>query len=123
MKVVLGLFIGFWALIFISGSANPGYVHYREHVSLLAADGNALIWVTTLAILLTAAAQWVAAAYFWQVNRPVALLLMMAGAALVVVAAFRVPCPPRAVTAPSPSSTHRRKACTMPGSSGTRSSP
>ena len=48
MKMVLGLFVGFWALIFIAGAANPGYVHYREHVSLLAADGNALIWVTTL---------------------------------------------------------------------------
>lgn len=96
MKVVLGLFIGFWVLIFITGAANPGYVHYREHVSLLAADGNTLIWVTTLAILLTAVAQWVAAGIFWQVNRPVALLLMMAGIALTIVAAFRVPCPPRA---------------------------
>lgn len=96
MKFVLGLFIGFWALILIAGAANPGYVHYREHVSLLAADGNSLIWVTTLAILLTAGAQWVAAAIFWAVNRPVALLLGLAGAALLTVAAFRVPCPQRA---------------------------
>ncbi len=96
MKVVLGLFAGFWALIFVAGSANPGYVHYREHVSLLAADGNRLIWVTTLAILLTACAQWVAAWAFWPFNRPIALLLVMAGACLLVVAGFRVPCPPRA---------------------------
>jgi hypothetical protein len=96
MRIVLGLFVGFWVLIFITGVANPGYVHYREHVSLLAADGNRLIWVTTLAILLTAVAQWVAASLFWSVNRPVALLLVMAGVALVVVAAFRVPCPQNA---------------------------
>ncbi len=93
MRIVLGLFAGFWALIFVAGLANPGYVHYREHVSLLAADGNRLIWVTTLAILLTAVAQWVAARLFWIVNRPVALLLVMAGVALCVVAGFRVPCP------------------------------
>lgn len=96
MRVVLGLFVGFWALIFVAGLANPGYVHYREHVSLLAADGNRLIWVTTLAIALTALAQWVAAGLFWVVNRPVALLLVMAGIALCVVAVFRVPCPENA---------------------------
>jgi hypothetical protein len=93
MKTVLALFAGFWALIFVAGMANPGYRHYREHVSLLAADGSNLIWVTTLAILLTAAAQWVGSYYFWDVNRVVALLLLGAGAALVVVAVFRVPCP------------------------------
>ncbi len=96
MRIVLGLFAGFWALIFVAGLANPGYVHYREHVSLLAADGNRLIWVTTLAILLTAVAQWVAARLFWIVNRPVALLMVMAGVALCVVAGFRVPCPEKA---------------------------
>lgn len=93
---MLGLFVGFWVLIFVAGSANPGYLHYREHVSLLAADGNQLIWVTTVAIMLTAIAQWVAAGFFWSVNRPVSLLLVLAGGALLVVAAFRVPCPPRA---------------------------
>ena len=96
MKTVLALFVGFWALIFITGAANPGYVHYREHVSLLAADGNRLVWLTTVAILLTALAQWVAARMFWPVNRPAAILLVMAGCSLVVVAVFRVPCPPRA---------------------------
>lgn len=96
MKAVLILFAGFWALIFVTGVANPGYKHYRDHVSLLAADGSTLIWVTTLAILLTAAAQWVAARTFWPVNRLVAGLLVVAGLALVVVAAFRVPCPRRA---------------------------
>lgn len=93
---MLGLFAGFWALIFVTGSANPGYVHYREHVSLLAADGNRLIWLTTIAILLTAVAQWVAAWAFWPVNRPIAILLVVAGMALAVVATFRVPCPQRA---------------------------
>lgn len=96
MKAVLGLFVGFWALIFVAGAANPGYVHYRAHVSSLAADGSRLIWVTTVAILLTAIAQWVAARVFWPLNRPVALLLVMAGAALLLVATFRVPCPRRA---------------------------
>jgi hypothetical protein len=96
MRVVLGLFGGFWVLIFVAGLANPGYVHYRWHVSLLAADGSRLIWVTTLAILLTAVAQWVAAWLFWVVNRPVAILLVLAGLALVVVAGFRVPCPENA---------------------------
>lgn len=89
---MFGLFTGFWLLIFIAGQANPGYRHYREHVSLLAADGSRLIWVTTLAILLTAAAQWVAAGQFWEVNRPVAVLLGIAGASLVMAASFRVPC-------------------------------
>ncbi|MEZ5185189.1 MAG: DUF998 domain-containing protein [Candidatus Nanopelagicales bacterium] len=93
MKTVLALFAGFWALIFIAGLANPGYRHYREHVSLLAAPGSSLIWVTTLAILLTAAAQWVGAYHFWEVNRVVAALLIVAGGALVGVAGFRVPCP------------------------------
>lgn len=93
MKTVLGLFVGFWALIFVAGVANPGYRHYREHVSVLAADGSRLIWVTTLAILLVAAAQWVAAFHFWELNKAVAGLLIVAGAALSVVAAFRVPCP------------------------------
>lgn len=96
MKTVLGLLAGFWALILVAGIANPGYQHYRYHVSLLAADGSNLIWVTTLAILLVAAAQWVAAREFWPVNRPVAALLAGAGTALVLVAAFRVPCPERA---------------------------
>ncbi len=96
MKMVLALFAGFWALIFVAGLANPGYRHYREHVSLLAADGSKLIWLTTLAILLTAAAQWAGSYYFWNVNRVVALLLVAAGVALVAVAAFRVPCPERA---------------------------
>jgi hypothetical protein len=96
MKTVLGLFAGFWTLIFVAGLANPGYRHYRDHVSLLAADGSALIWVTTLAIGLTALAQWVAAFHFRDVNRIVAGLLVIAGAALTMVAAFRVPCPERA---------------------------
>lgn len=93
MRLVLGLCVGFWCLIFVAGLANPGYVHYRFHVSVLAADGNRLIWVTTVAILLVAAAQWAAARLFWRVNRPVAILLSSAGLALVAVAAFRVPCP------------------------------
>lgn len=92
MKTVLALFAGFWLLILIAGSANPGYQHYREHVSLLAAEGSRLVWVTTLAILLVAAAQWVGSYYFWQVNKTVTGLLAAAGAALGVVAAFRVPC-------------------------------
>lgn len=96
MRTVFGLFVAFWALIFVSGFANPGYKHYRDHVSLLAADGSRLVWVTTLAILLTAVAQWVAARVFWDVNRPIAIVLTIAGAALTVVAAFRVPCPQRA---------------------------
>ncbi|MCU0299229.1 MAG: DUF998 domain-containing protein [Candidatus Nanopelagicales bacterium] len=96
MKPVPILFAGFWALIFVTGVANPGYKHYRDHVSLLAADGSKLIWVTVLAILLTAAAQWVAAYTFWPVNRAVAVLLLVAGLALVFVAFFRVPCPERA---------------------------
>lgn len=96
MRTVIGLLAGFWALIFVTGMANHGYQHYRYHVSLLAADGSRLVWVTTLAILLTALAQWVAAGIFWRVNLFVAVLLAVAGAALVAVAAFRVPCPPRA---------------------------
>jgi hypothetical protein len=96
MKTVVALFAGFWAVIFVTGLANPGYQHYRYHVSLLAADGARLVWLTTLAILMTAAAQWVAARVFWPVNRLVSALLIIAGAALVAVAAFRVPCPPRA---------------------------
>ncbi len=96
MKPVLILLTGFWVLIFVAGVANPGYKHYRDHVSLLAADGSNLIWVTVLAILLTAAAQWVAAYTFWPVNRTVAVMLMVAGAALMFVALFRVPCPERA---------------------------
>ncbi|HNE88142.1 MAG TPA: DUF998 domain-containing protein [Actinomycetota bacterium] len=96
MKTVVALFAGFWAMIFVTGLANPGYQHYRYHVSLLAADGARLIWLTTVAILLTAMAQWVAARIFWRVNRLVSLLLIVAGGALVAVALFRVPCPPRA---------------------------
>lgn len=96
MKTVVALLAGFWAMIFVSGLANPGYQHYRYHVSLLAAEGSRLIWLTTLAILLTALAQWVAARIFWPVNRLVSGLLAVAGAALVAIALFRVPCPPRA---------------------------
>lgn len=92
MKAVVALLASFWLLIFIAGAANPEYQHYREHVSLLAADGSRLIWVTTLAIACTSAAQWVGAYYFWTVNRPVAVLLGLAGSALALVAAFRVPC-------------------------------
>ncbi len=92
MKAVFALLASFWLLILIAGAANPDYQHYREHVSLLAADGSRLIWVTTLAILCTSAAQFVGAYYFWEVNRPVAVLLAVAGCALVLVAAFRVPC-------------------------------
>lgn len=95
MKAVAALFGGFWALIFIAGMANPGYQHYRYHVSLLAAEGSRLTWVTTVAILLVALAQWVGARAFWDVNRIVAGLLTVAGAALVLVATFTVPCPPR----------------------------
>lgn len=96
MKAVLALFVGFWVLIFVAGTANPGYQHYRYHVSLLAADGSRLVWVTTLAITLTALAQWVGAWAFWDVNRAVGWLLIVAGTALVAVAVFRVPCPRRA---------------------------
>ena len=96
MKTVVALFAGFWAMIFVTGLANPGYQHYRYHVSLLASDGSRLIWLTTVAILATALAQWVAAGVFWRVNRLVAVLLGMAELALIAVALFRVPCPPRA---------------------------
>ncbi|MFN8184237.1 MAG: DUF998 domain-containing protein [Candidatus Nanopelagicales bacterium] len=96
MKAVVALFVGFWVLIFIAGTANPGYQHYRYHVSLLAADGSRLIWATTLAIVLTALAQWVGAWVFWEVNRAVTGLLILAGGALIAVAVFRVPCPRRA---------------------------
>ncbi|HQR80580.1 MAG TPA: DUF998 domain-containing protein [Actinomycetota bacterium] len=96
MKAVVALFAGFWALIFVAGLANPGYQHYRYHVSLLAAQGSRLVWLTTVAILLVALAQWVGGRVFWDINRTVAVLLFLAGAALVAVAAFKVPCPPRA---------------------------
>lgn len=96
MKTVFGLFAGFWALVFVAGWLNPGYRHYREHVSLLAADGSRYAWVAVLAISLTALAQWVASRQFWDINRPVALLLVVAGAGLMMVAIFRVPCPEKA---------------------------
>lgn len=96
MKTVFWLFAGFWALILVAGSLNPGYRHYREHVSLLAAQGSRYAWITMLAIVLTAVAQWVAARHFWEVNRVVAYLLVVAGLALLAVAVFRVPCPEKA---------------------------
>ena len=67
-------------------------------MSLLAADGARLqSELTTVAILLTAMAQWVAARIFWRVNRLVSLLLIVAGGALVIIALLPEPATTRAV--------------------------
>ena len=74
MKTVFWLFAGFWALIFVAGSLNPGLPPLPRTRQSAGRPGQSVRLDHDPAIALTALAQWVAAKHFWEVNRVVAYL-------------------------------------------------
>lgn len=87
---------GFWVLVTIGGTANPGYRQYEEYVSSLAAHGAQQPWWGIAAMLCLAGSLLIVGPALAPWDRLVSRAVLAGGSALLLATGLRMGCPPRA---------------------------
>jgi len=97
-RLVVGLVVGFWALVVVGGLVNPGYSQRRDFVSALASRGADLAWIGVAGLVLLPLAHLATLSLLWTradvaFVRTGAHALFTSVLAGFVVAANRISCP------------------------------